>query len=111
MQVTEPDYEDSEWYLKEKLTDHNEKVTECICELVKKNKMLMHLNLESINMPQTSMGRLGKSMRRAKAMNSIHFSHNVGINEPTKRVFETLLKTRRFKTLIHFKPSQVVKKF
>jgi hypothetical protein len=108
-EVLEPNFEDPEWFLKEKLTDHNEKVTECLCELVKKNKMLMHFNLESINMSQTSMCRLGKALRRAKAMNSIHFSHNVGINPRTIQVLENLLHTRPFKARIHFKPSHIVK--
>jgi hypothetical protein len=47
-------------------------------EIIKKNKSLLHLNLDAVGLTEVMVCMIGKIMRRAKSLLSIHMSYNPG---------------------------------
>ena len=46
--------------------------------IIKKNKNLLHLNLDATGLTEAMICMIGKNMRRAKSLLSIHLSFNSG---------------------------------
>lgn len=49
-----------------------------LAEILKKNKSLVHLNLDSVGLTEAMVCIIGKTMRRAKSLLAIHLSFNPG---------------------------------
>ena len=70
-----------------------------LAEIIKKNKSLQHLNLDAIGLNEAMVCMIGKTMRRAKSLLSIHMSYNPGT---LPRAIQTVQQT------IHAKPKKII---
>lgn len=66
------------WYLQTKLSAFNQSVMNLLAEIIKKNKSLLHLNLDAVGLTEAMVCMIGKNLRRAKSLLSIHMSYNPG---------------------------------
>ena len=77
-----------EWHEEEvEFTPFSTQAIENVCALLKRNKRLQHVNLSQTGLTEYMIIKLGKAMRRAKALCSIHLDGNRGV---TKRVKDHL---------------------
>lgn len=77
------DGDELDWYLKAKFNLHNTTVMELLSFIIKKNKSLLHLDLDAIGLTEVTLCQIGKFLRRSKSLLSIHLSFNPGTNSNT----------------------------
>lgn len=81
------------WHDKEaKFTGLSSKVVENLTMLIKRNKRLQHVNLTNTGLTEYMILQIGRSLRRAKSLLSIHLCQNPG---STPRAKEYLLQRIR----------------
>ena len=62
--------------------------------LIKKNKKLVHINLDSVGFYESQICLIGKAMRRAKSLVAIHLSDNPGTSERVTQFVQSLVHGR-----------------
>ena len=101
------------WYMQVKLNAFNKSVINLLSEIIKKNKSLLHLNLDATGLSEATVCMIGKTMRRAKSLLSIHLSNNPGTSpRAVKTISETIHAYTR-KNLLHqeFRLKQLMSNF
>ena len=63
-----------------------------LCELIKANKKLQHVDLQNTNLPAWVIANLALKLRRSRSLLSLHLSDNVGLGARglKDKVFNTL---------------------
>lgn len=63
--------------------------------IIKKNKSILHLNLDAIGLNEAMICMIGKFMRRAKSLLAIHLSFNLGATQKAIATLEDTLHAAR----------------
>ena len=61
----------------------NQLVTLLLCDVLKQNKRLQHLDLTSTNLPSHTIIHLCNRLRKSRSICSVHFTDNPGLEETT----------------------------
>ena len=83
-----------DWFLTAPLSELNKTHIELVQLIIKKNKSLLHLNLDSTNLSETLIMLVGKAMRRAKTLSGIHLSDNPGTSAFVTKNLKSLIRAR-----------------
>ena len=64
---------------------HNDQITANLSEFIKRNKKLLHFNIDSTQLTEYMLFQLCKCLTRAQSLLSLHASNNPGITEDLKQ--------------------------
>lgn len=64
-----------------RLSNAQAQVIDCISKFVRRNKNLIHVNLEATGLTYEMIKELLKAIKRSKSLQAIHLCGNPGVNE------------------------------
>ena len=97
------------WYDKEvKFSDLSQKVIENLSFLIKRNKRLQHVNLSNTGLTEYMIVAIGRNMRRAKSLLSIHLCQNKGATPRVKEYLQSRIRCVPTTEKIKFSPSEII---
>ena len=68
-----------------KMTPVESKIVENLCQFIKKNTVLLHLDLSNMGIHSEMIKEFGPALRKSKSILSLHLSGNPGVTKDVKK--------------------------